>query len=92
MKTLLLLQIMIEFIFCDVIIKAPGDLKKLFNNVPIKTSLSNFGRIPFGYNLIGLLHYDPDNIDTEMACKNITTIDVHNTHGIDQSPIVMVQR
>jgi hypothetical protein len=85
-------NILINIILADVIVKAPEDLKKIFDYKPIKASLSNFGRIPYGYNLVGRLHYDPDNTDTEMACKNITTINIGENHGVDEAPIVMIHR
>jgi hypothetical protein len=91
MKVLLLL-INLAYILSDVVVKSPKELKEKFVNGTIKASLSNFGRIPYGYNLVGRLHYDPDNTDTEMACKNITTIDIQENHGIDEAPVVMVHR
>ena len=91
-KKLFSLILLFKLINTDIFVKSPKELKEKFGGKPIKCSLSNFGRIPYGYNLIGKLHYDPVNIDTDMACKDITTIQVAEEHTVDESPIVMVDR
>jgi hypothetical protein len=91
-KKLFLIIALLSFISSDLFIKSPKELKEKFNGNSIKCSLSNFGRIPYGYNLIGRLHYDPVNIDTDMACKEIRTITIDEGHSVDESPIVMVDR
>lgn len=58
----------------------------------LKASLSNFGNIPYGYNIMGRVYYNPDNLDDEMACKNITGIFIPPDHDVDESPIVMIDR
>jgi hypothetical protein len=89
---LIILTTLIKLYLSHIIIKSPRELKESFNNKPIKVSLSNFGRIPYGYNLIGKLYYDPENTDVDMACKDIKTIEIGENHPIDESPIVMVDR
>ena len=89
----LFLILMLFKIYLNLIkIKSPKELKQLFDDKPITCSLSNFGRIPYGYNLIGRLYYDPENIDEDMACKEIKTIKIREDHRIDESPIVMIDR
>jgi len=59
---------------------------------PLKASLSNFGNIPYGYSIFGKVHFNPDNLDDEMACKNITGINIDPLHDVDEVPIVMIDR
>ncbi len=91
-KKLFILITLLKLTFSDIFIKSPKELKEKFGGKPIKCSLSNFGRIPYGYNLIGRLHYDPINQDVDMACKDINTMQIDENHSIDESPIVMVDR
>lgn len=83
-----ILQMTLEHIM----VRGPKELKDKFPDNRINVSLSNFGRIPYGYNLVGKIHYDPNSIDEEMGCKNITTINIGEDHAIDEAPIVMVHR
>ena len=69
-----------------------GILLLTFSGKSINASLSNFGDIPYGYNMIGKVYFNPDNLDDEMACKNITGIKIDLEHDVDQSPIVMIDR
>jgi hypothetical protein len=64
----------------------------LFPNIDstIEVSLSNFGRIPYGYNLVGRVFFDPKNIETDYACRQLPFIG--ENHPVDESPIVMVHR
>lgn len=41
---------------------------------------------------MGRVYYNPDNLDDEMACKNITGIFIPPDHDVDESPIVMIDR
>jgi hypothetical protein len=92
MKKLFIILLLSTIVLSDIIVKAPEELKMLFNNTPIKASLSNFGRIPYGYNLVGRLHYDPLNDDAEMACKDVSSIVIKENQSVDEAPIVMVHR
>jgi len=56
----------------------------------IETSLSNFGRIPYGYKILGKVFYDPNTEDINYACKNLTNIG--ENHFVDESPIILVHR
>jgi hypothetical protein len=71
---------------------SPPELKELFGNKTIEASLSNFGDIPYGYNIMGKLYYNPNNLDDEMACKNITGIEIDKNYEVDNSPIIMIDR
>ena len=67
-----------------------------FNNLiqkdrSIYASFSNFGRIPYGFTINGNLYWDPQNLDADMACKKISTIEIP-AHPDMESPIVMVDR
>ncbi len=53
-------------------------------------SLSNFGRIPYGYNLIGRVFFDPKKVETDYACRPLPFIG--EDHAVDESPIIMVHR
>ncbi len=46
--------------------------------------------IPYGYNLIGRIFYDPDHKDVDYACKKLPF--VGEDHKVDESPIIMVHR
>jgi len=71
---------------------SPPELKELFGNKTIEASLSNFGDIPYGYNIMGKVYYNPNNLDDEMACKNITGIEIDKNYEVDNSPIIMIDR
>jgi hypothetical protein len=40
----------------------------------------------------GKIYFDPDNLDTEMACKPITTIKVDINPEVDKVPVIMIDR
>jgi len=63
-----------------------------FKGKSLKASLSNFGNIPYGYNIVGKVYFNPDNLDDEMACKNITGIHIDNNQNVDEVPVVMIDR
>ena len=90
--TSLILTFLFNFIESRVKIISPPELVKIFGGRSLNASLSNFGNIPYGYNVMGRVYFNPDNIDDEMACKNITGINIQNKDDVDSSPIVMIDR
>jgi hypothetical protein len=90
--TSLIFTFLFNFIESRVKIISPPELNNMFGGRPLKASLSNFGNIPYGYNIVGQVYFNPDNVDDEMACKNITGIDIKNKNDVDSSPIVMIDR
>lgn len=76
----------------ELIIRSPKELRDRFVNGTIKTSLSNFGKIPYGYNTIGKLHFDSANDDKEHACKPINMPTINEDSKVDETPIVMIDR
>jgi hypothetical protein len=65
-------------------------LLKIILDGTIQASLSNFGRIPYGYNLIGKVFFNPVNLTDDYACRQLPYIG--DTHSVDESPIIMVHR
>ncbi len=90
--TSFLITFLFDLIESRVKITSPPELAKMFGGRSLKASLSNFGNIPYGYNIMGKVYFNPDNIDDEMACKNITGIEIENKSDVDNSPIVMIDR
>jgi hypothetical protein len=77
---------------CDIIVKSPKDLKEKFNGNSIRTSLSNFGKIPYGYKIHGRVYYDPLNKEKDFACRNLTFNMSEDSHEVDEAPIIVVDR
>jgi hypothetical protein len=92
-KALMLITLIILISVCknEIIIRSPKILRDLFNGT-IETSLSNFGKIPYGYIITGKLHFDPDDDDRERACKPINMPSIPGDSEVDESPIIMIDR
>jgi hypothetical protein len=90
--TTILFTFIFDLIESRVKIISPPELTNMFGGKALKASLSNFGNIPYGYNIMGKVYFNPDNLDDEMACKNITGIEIGNKNDVDNSPIVMIDR
>jgi hypothetical protein len=88
----LIIIIIINFTEGRVKIISPPELKEIFGNKTIEASLANFGDIPYGYNIMGKVYFNPNNLDDEMACKNITGIEIEKNYEVDNSPIIMIDR
>lgn len=91
LKSIVLLITFIS-IKCSIIVKSPKELVDKFPNATIPATLSNFGRIPYGHTTVGKVFYDPMNLDRDMACKPITSIDIGSDFKVDESPIIMINR
>ena len=94
--TLLLLNI--NKIQTKIFVRSPQRLVSQFsNNGEIKGSISKFGQIPYGYNLVGSLYYDNvalTNNDVSLGCDNSFTLGMrlNVTADIDESPIILLDR
>lgn len=91
-KVFIVCLILISYTKLELIVRGPKKLRDFLGNSTIETSISNFGRIPYGYNIIGKLHFDPDNKDKERACKPISMPSVTPESEVDESPIIMIDR
>lgn len=59
-------------------------------NGEIKSSLANFGNVPYGHSIIGRVWYDPENKD---GCKEFATdVTGEGDPDANPSPIVIVER
>lgn len=90
---LLSLLMTISIIHANVFIRGPKELiKKLPNEGILPASISNFGRIPYGYNVMGIIKYDISSLGQVEACEDLPPIQLTHKQVIDESPIVMVDR
>ena len=71
---LLLLIIILHLTTClfSISITSPPSLSSLFNNLPIQTSPSSFGHIPYGKSLPSKLFFNPINDNINNACFHLT--------------------
>lgn len=75
-----------------IIVRSPQELRESFPNGEIKAGYSNFGFIPYGYNLVGKLHYNPDDTTAGCDVEKMRTILSDDKPSLDNSPIVMIDR
>jgi len=88
---LLIVSSVIESIISKITIISPKALKDKFKS-PIAASYSNFGKIPYGYTIVGRIYLDPNNKEADMACNPLTSITLPKNPSIDKAPIVMIDR
>jgi len=87
-----------QMVFCAIYVRSPRELVNKFpNNGEIIGSISKFGNIPYGYNVVGSLYYDPLALKKDvpsLGCRDSYTfgLKLNSTADIDESPIIMMDR
>lgn len=93
----MMLIVLINYASSTIYIRAPRELAKQFSNGEIQGSISKFGRIPYGYNIVGSLYYDRSSLNMTkpfIGCTEefSTDIKLNFKADIDESPIIMMDR
>ncbi len=95
------LVVLFNYAYNQIFVSSPQELRKLFKSKRknhmkqidgfIDVKVLNFGRVPYGYQTIGRLFWDPQNKDNELACKDIRTMSIF-AYSRMESNLVMVDR
>jgi hypothetical protein len=85
------ISVLIQLSYQKIHIISPKALKEKFGKREIKASYSNFGKIPYGFTVIGRVYFDPDDLDSEAACKPLK-LEVPKDPEVDQAPIILINR
>jgi hypothetical protein len=80
--------------YSKIFVRSPKTLTKLLpREGSIKGSFSNFGNIPYGYNLVGHLLFDTNSTEPVLACgEPLNNLNLDSLSIVDESPIVMIDR
>lgn len=82
---------------CTIFVRAPKKLASQFPNGQIQGSISKFGKIPYGYNIVGSLYYDTKSLEKNslfLGCTDAFSLSIKLSKNadIDESPIVLIDR
>ena len=92
----LIFIVCIQKIFNKIYIRGPKELADKFKNNEIQGSVSKFGNIPYGYNIVGSLYYTNKTIDSttvSLGCNDTTlSVKINKSIDIDESPIILLDR
>ena len=95
---LILLFALLKITLTQITIRSPIELQNKFNGKiklntdVIKSSISNYGKVPYGQSLIGRLYYNVNNKELDYACKPLNGLDIEPETNLDRQPIVLVER
>jgi hypothetical protein len=95
----LVLIILFSLNKATIYVRSPKELVKKFQNGTIRGSISKFGKIPYGHNIIGRLIYDPkalENGENSNFCNNNQNNEladeIYNYDDVNKVPIILADR
>lgn len=76
-----------------IFVVSPNGLASKFNERIVEGTLSKFGRIPYGFSIVGNIYYKPDSNGINTGC-NDTNFSKYDEfmYSIDDVPVYMLDR